>query len=211
MKGGSTFRGQDKWKQSLPGKNEKQWPWVHCYLLPVPTTLHVNLSYTDLTLALPTMCLLKVFQWLPVTLRIVPNLNGLHIPTSLVLSCLWSTTFFRPPHFSPCGLHSSLGQLGSFPPQGLDCAWEHFLSSFCLVTLYTSYTIQWSLLRTTLYFSTLWPFILYNTFWPVILLWLDGSNPPTKSSLSTLCFPFPDLIKVAAVHLSVKLFDSYWL
>ena len=67
MKGGSTFRGQDKWEQSLPGKNEKQWPWVHSYLLPVPTTLHVNLSYTDMTLAPPTICLLKVFQWLPVT------------------------------------------------------------------------------------------------------------------------------------------------
>ena len=52
-----------------------------CYFLPVPPTLHVNLSYTDLTLALPTMCMIKVFRWLPITLRIVPNLNGLHIPT----------------------------------------------------------------------------------------------------------------------------------
>ena len=132
-------------------------------------------------------------------------------PRVLVLSCLWSIAFFCPLHFSPCSLFSMLGPARLLPSSGL---WLYLRTfSFILLPSYPLYIIynSVSLLRTTLYFSALWSFILYNTFWPIILLWLDRSNPPTKSSLSTLCFPFTDLITVAAVHLSVKLFDSYWL
>lgn len=72
-----------------------------------------DLSYTYLTLAMPSIQLLKAFQWLLITLRIIPKSMAYKSPQVLILTYL--TTFLLPLHFSPSG-HLSIPGPARFLP-----------------------------------------------------------------------------------------------